>query len=146
MKTLAILIVTFALSAVAQTPAGWQVMKDKKQLCQISVPAGWTADKIMPGSLQSADRKTSVIFSSKPEGATYGDIAKMAKDMFNPTKTFEETATRTWFVSTPDRGVKGTTWYAVINSKPVCEVQITFGDPAFEASAKSIVNSLKSTK
>jgi hypothetical protein len=146
MKLIPIMIVTFALTAAAQTPAGWEVLKDKKQLCQIAVPSGFTADRIMPSSLTSADKKTNIIFSNKPASASYGDIAKMAKDMFKPTKTFEETATRTWFVSTPNRGSKGTTWYAVIASSPVCEVQIVFEDPAFEGNAKLIVNSLKSTK
>ena len=146
MKLIALTFVTFALTAAAQTPADWQVMKDKKQLCQISVPPGWTADKIMPSSLKSADKKSSIVFSNKPASATYGDIAKTAKDMFKPTKTIEETPNRTWFVSTNDRGVQGTTWYSVINTKPVCEIQIVFADPAFEPNAKLIVNSLKAVK
>jgi hypothetical protein len=146
MKLIVITTMAFALTAAAQTPAGWQVMKDKKQLCQISVPAGWIADKIMPGSLTAGDKKASLIFSSKPDGVSYGEIARAAKDMFKPTQTFEETVSRTWFVSTPDRGSKGTTWYSAINSKPVCEVEIKFQDPTFEANAKLIVNSLKSTK
>jgi hypothetical protein len=132
-----------ALCVAGQSPAGWQVMKDKKQLCQISVPAGWTADKIMPSSLTAGDKKASVIFSNKPADVTYADIVKMAKDMFKPVKTFEEGPNRTWFSSAAK---KGSSWYAVINTKPVCEVQVDFQDPGFEASAKQIVGSLKVVK
>ena len=146
MKLIALTFLTFAAIAAAQTPADWQVMKDKKQLCQISVPAGWTADKIMPSSLTAPDKKTSLIFSNKPASATYDQIAKGAKDMFKPTKTFEETGKRTWFVSTPGPGAKGTTWYAVVSTSPICEVELKFQDPAFEPNAKLIVNSLKLTK
>ena len=60
----------FTLSAAAQD-SGWQVLKDRKQLCQISVPGGWTADKIMPGSVTSPDKKSSVIFGSKPASVDY---------------------------------------------------------------------------
>ncbi len=142
MKLFAV-ILGLSLYASAQSPAGWQVMKDKKQLCQISVPQAWTADKIMPGSLTAGDKKASLIFGSKPTGITYVDIVKMAKDMFKPVKMFEEGANRTWFASAPK---KGSSWYAVINTSPVCEVQIDFQDPGFEATAKQVVNSLKVVK
>jgi hypothetical protein len=146
MKIVVGLIVMLAFHATGQTPAGWQVMKDRKQLCQISTPAGWTADKIMPGSITAGDKKASAIFGSKPADATYAEIVKMAKDMFKPTKIFEETGTRTWFASAPETGKKGMNWYVAMSTNPVCEAQIQFSDPAFETSAKQIVNSLKSTK
>ncbi len=135
-----------AIEASAQTPDGWQVMKDRKQQCQIAVPPGWTADKIMPGNLTAADKKASAIFSSKPAGVTYADIVKMAKDMFKPVKTIEETGSRTWFVSKPTAGPATTTWYVAMSTNPVCEAEIKFQDPAFEASAKQMVNSLKLAK
>jgi len=56
------------MAAFAQTPAGWQTMKDRKELCQISVPAGWTADR--PGSLTSANKSASLIFSGKPKSGS----------------------------------------------------------------------------
>ena len=144
MKLLNVLLLT-AFAALAQTPAGWQTMKDKKQLCQISVPAGWTADKIMVSSLSAPDKTASLIFSSKPESASFADITKMAKDMFKPAKSFEDTANKTWFAETAK--IPGqTAWYLALNTKPVCEVEIKFKDAAFEATAKQIVSSLKSTR
>jgi hypothetical protein len=146
MKLTAALFTLFAMYAHAQNPAGWQVAKDRKQACQIAVPPGWTADKIMPANLTAPDKKANVIVGSKPAGVTYADIVKMAKDMFKPLKTFEETAGRTWFASTPDRGSKGTSWYVALGTSPVCEAQIQFQDPAFESDAKQMVMSLKSAK
>jgi hypothetical protein len=150
MKLIASIAVVFVIvmstpQAQGQNPAGWQVVKERKQLCQIAVPPGWTADKIMPSNLTAADKKASVVFGSKPASVTYADIVKMAKDMFKPTKTFEDTATRTWFASAP-AGKTGTSWYVALSSSPVCEAQIQFQDPAFEASAKQMVNSLKAVK
>jgi hypothetical protein len=146
MRLIAALVLLFAIHAPAQTPAGWQVMKDRKQICQIALPADWTADKTMVSNVTAPDKKANVIFSSKPASASYADIVKMAEDMFKPVKTFEETAGRTWFASTPDRGRKGTAWYVAMSSSPVCEAQIVFEDLSFEASANQMVNSLKPVK
>jgi hypothetical protein len=134
----------FAIHATAQATAGWQVLKDRKQLCQISVPAGWTADKIMPGNVTAPDKKAKVIFGSRPAGVTYADIVKMAKEMFKPVKTFEESAARTWFAS----AAKGTSssWYVAMSTAPVCEARIEFQDAAFETDAKQMAASLKSAK
>lgn len=145
MKLFVSVFVMTACSAVAQTPAGWQVMKEKKQLCQISVPAGWTADKIMPGSLTSPDKLASITLGAKPDGVGFADTSKMAKDMFKPVKTFEDTANKTFFVE------KGNipaiiTWYVALNTKPVCEAEIKFKGAGYEATATQIANSLKSTK
>jgi hypothetical protein len=100
----------------------------------------------MPSSLTAGDRKASAIFSSKPASASYAEIVTMAKQMFKPTQTFEESASRTWFASAPERGKSGASWYVVLGTSPVCEAQIQFQDPAFEASAKQMINSLKSAK
>jgi hypothetical protein len=146
MKLFVTIMALAAFTASAQSPAGWQTAKDRKQLCQMNVPAGWTADRIMASLFTSPDKKSNVLFSSKPAGVTYADIAKMAKDMFKPVKTFEDTGTRVWFVSTQEHGKIGTTWYVALNTNPVCEAQIQFQDAAFEATAKQMIASLKSTK
>jgi len=141
-KPLTVFLFT-ALAAFAQTPAGWQTMKDRKQLCQISVPAGWTADR--SGALASADKSASVIFSGKPRSGSFAEVIAIAKRLFKPVKTIEESATRMWFVATPK--IAGQTeWYLAVNTKPICEAEIAFKNPAFEATAKQIVGSLKSTK
>ena len=147
MKFLMVLAATasfLSLSVSAQTPAGWQLMKDKKQQCQMAVPPGWVADKIMPSSVDAPDRKANVVFSGKPAGVSYGDIAKMAKDMFKPAKVFEESGKRTFFASEVKNGKSS--WYVVLSTTPVCEAQIEFRDPAFEATAKQMVESLKPAK
>jgi len=131
------------MAAFAQTPAGWQTMKDRKELCQISVPAGWTADR--PGSLTSANKSASLIFSGKPKSGSFAEITRIARDMLKPAKSLEDTANKTWFLETSK--IPGqTAWYLALNTKPVCEVEIKFKDAAFEATAKQILGSLTSTK
>ena len=143
-KPLTVFLFT-ALGAFAQTPAGWQTMKDRKQLCQISVPAGWTADKENPGALASADKSASVIFSGKPRSGSFADVTRIAKNVFKPVKSLEDTANKMWFVGTPK--IPGQTeWYLALNTKPICEAEITFKHAAFEATAKQIVGSLKSAQ
>jgi hypothetical protein len=141
MKLFAAIIVLLPLAVSAQTPAGWQLMKDKKQTCQMAVPPGWVADKIMPSSVDSPDRKANVVFSGKPAGITYKEIAKMAKDMFKPAQVFEDSGNRTFFASEVKNGKSS--WYVALNTTPVCEAQIEFRDPAFASSAKQMVESLK---
>ena len=147
MKALAPVFVLIAFGAAAQdAPAGWKIVKDRKQTCQMAVPSDWTGTAIMPSNLTSPDKKSNVIFSGKPATATYDQIVKMATDMFKPAKMIEEGAKRTWFVSTPRPGKTGTSWYVALSTSPVCEAQIEFQDASFEASAKQMVNSLKPSK
>ena len=146
MNSLAVLWLSISIAALAETPAGWQLMKDRKSQCQMSVPPGWTADKIMPGNVTAPDKSANVIFGGKPAAATFQQIADMAKDMFKPVKVFEDTPKRVWFASAPTSGKAS--WYVVINSKPVCEAQIRFPDPAAkggnaEVMVRQMVESLK---
>ena len=144
MKLLAGFALLFLLTAQAQTPAGWQLMKDKKQLCQMAVPPGWTADKIMPSMVAAPDKKASLVFSNKPDGVSYADLAKMAKDMFTPATTIEDSTKRTYFTSAPKNGKSSI--YILLNSTPKCEAQVEFRDPAFEATAKQMLETLKPVK
>ena len=144
MKLFAGLALLFSLSALAQIPASWQLMKDKKQLCQMAVPPGWTADKVMPSMVASPDKKASLIFSNKPDSVTYADLAKMAKDMFKPATILEDSPKRTYFTSVPKNGKSSI--YVLCNTSPKCEAQVEFRDPTFEATAKQMLESLKPAK
>ena len=138
-------LVLAATAAPQAVPAGWKVVKDRKAVCQVAVPADWIADKIMITDLTAPDKKSKATMGAKPAGVTYAEIVKMAKDMFKPGKSFDDSANRTWFVETATTGKK-TAWYAVVNTSPVCEVQVEFQDAAFEADAKKIVESLGKAK
>jgi hypothetical protein len=135
-----------AVSSAQTVPAGWKVIKDKKQLCQIAVPSDWIQDKIMTSMVNAPDNKANIVMSPKPADATFKDISDMAKSMFKPAKSFDSSANRIWFEEAATPGHKGSAWYAVINTSPVCEVQVEFQNPAFEADAKKIVESLSKVK
>ena len=144
MKLLAGFGLLFSVSALAQTPVGWQLMKDKKQLCQIAVPPGWTADKVMPSMVASPDKKASLVFSNKPDSVSYAELAKMAKDMFKPATILEDSPKRTYFTSAPKNGTSSI--YVLLNSSPKCEAQVEFRVPGFEPTAKQLLESLKPAK
>src|SRR5215831_9876891 len=147
MKTLTVVFVLAAFSAAAQdVPAGFKLVKDRKQACQMAVPSDWTGSAIMPSNLTSPDKKASVVFGSKPASQVYADLVKMAKSMFKPVKMIEENDKRTWYVSETARGKSGTSMYVALNTSPLCEAQIEFQDAGFEGKAKQMVESLKAVK
>ena len=147
MKALASVFVLIAFSAAAQdVPAGFKLVKDRKQACQMAVPSDWTGSAIMPSNLTSPDKNAGVVFGSKPASQQYADLVKMAKSMFKPVRMIEENEKRTWYVSETARGKSGTTWYVALSTSPLCEAQIEFQDAGFEAQAKQMVNSLKAVK
>jgi hypothetical protein len=129
---------------IASSPvwaADWQTFQDRKHLCQISA-----ADKIMTSRVSSPDKKVNVTFRGMPEGTTYADTVKAAKQLFKPENMIEESANRTWFASAPAAGKTGKAWYAVISGTPVCEIRIEAAPGADEETAKKIIQSLQKAK
>lgn len=142
------LVAITTLSAAAQSvPAGWKIVKDRKQHCQIAVPADWTTDKILTSQATAPDKSASALVHGIPPGAaTYADTVKAAKGLYKPIKTFEESGSRTWYSTAPDPGQTGTSWYVATGGAQVCDAQILFKTPASEATAKQIVMSLTPVK
>ena len=93
----------------------------------------------------SRSKSASLNFAGKPKSGSFVDVTKIARSVFKPLKSLEDTTNKTWFVAAPK--IPGqTAWYFAVNTKPICEAEIQFKDAAFEATAKQIVGSLKSTK
>src|ERR1035441_7128735 len=61
----AAMLVAGAASAQV-VPAGWQVVKDLKNLCQIAVPADWTPDKLVKSFVTAADKKANAVIHALP--------------------------------------------------------------------------------
>ena len=87
LKPLAVLLLLGSFAAAEDAPAGWKIVKDRKQLCQTAVPADWTAD---PGPLavgvHSPDKKGSVIVHGLPASAQWSTTIQTAKQMMKPEK------------------------------------------------------------
>src|ERR1700733_13388535 len=95
-----------ALAGLAAAQDG-QVIKDRQNLCQISVPSDWTADKLLHSMAASPDKKNSSIISALRAGASYQQTAAVAKTTYSVTKTVEESGARTVFVYANRNGKPG---------------------------------------
>jgi hypothetical protein len=127
-------------------PAGWQVVKDLKNLCQIAVPADWTPDKLVKSFVTAADKKANAVIHALPPNANYAQSMATAKQMMIPTKVYEDTPLRTWFAIARGNGKPGTSWYVATGGPQICTAQIDFDDPAFEATAKKIGDTIGKAK
>jgi len=137
-------------AAFAQTvPAGWQVVKDSKSLCQIAVPADWVHDTLVKSFVASPDKtkKASAVIHALAPNANYAQSMATAKQVMIPVKIFEDTPSRTWFSVARGNGQPGSSWYVATNGgSQICTAQIDFDDPAFEATAKKIVDTIGKAK
>ena len=129
---------------LAAAPSGWKVVTDKKKLCQYSVPADWTQDALITSSSTSADKKSDVVIHGSP--SSLAETKSMIGQMIPPDKTIEDSGKRYWYsykhlANAGD--IPGTHWYVAVPAPGgVCAAQISFKDPAAEAVAKQIVDSI----
>jgi len=140
-----LLLSTFALEAA---PAGWKVVTDRKKTCQYSVPADWTADTLVVGTAASADKKSSVVVKGNEQ--PLAQIKPLVQQMIPPDKTIEDSSKRYWYSYkhlANGSDLPGTNWYVAVSiPSGVCAAQISFKDPAGEAVAKQIVDTIAPAK
>lgn len=143
----AVLLAASTVVLVAQ-PAGWKVVTDRKKTCQYAVPADWIADPVVLGSATSADKKSSVVIHGNAQ--SLAEIKPMIQQMIPPDKTIEDSGKRYWYsykhlANASD--LPGTNWYvAVAVPGGICAAQVGFKDPAGEAVAKQVVDTMGAAK
>jgi len=129
-------------------PAGWKVVTDRKKTCQYAVPADWTPDTLLVGTATSADKKSNVVVHGNQQ--SLAEIKPMVQQMIPPDKTIEDNGKRYWYSYkhlSNGGDLPGTNWYvAVAVSGGVCAAQVGFKDPAGEAVAKQIVDTIGAAK
>jgi len=145
MKTGLMLAATVALAGTAAAQDG-QVIKDRQGLCQISVPSDWTPDKLVHSMAASPDKKSSSIISAQRAGASYQLTVDTAKSTYSVTKTVEASDARTVFVYANQNGKPGGGVYVATGGSQICVATVDFADPAFEAQALKIAQSVKTVK
>jgi hypothetical protein len=134
--------------ALAAAPAGWKVVTDRKKTCQYEVPADWTPDTLVVGTASSADGKSNVVIHGNPQ--SLAEIKPMIQQMIPPDQTIEDNGKRYWYsykhlANAGD--LPGTHWYvAVAVPGGICGAQVSFKDPAGEAVAKQIVDTMGAAK
>ena len=115
---------TNTLSAPPARPDGWQTIKDKTGVCQMSVPANWATIPDSPGSVASPEHIMSVlIVGFKRDQAPMND-AEMHD--FGVDKMIENSANR-WFYATKPVVAQNIIVYHVNVpiSNHVCAAEIT---------------------
>ena len=138
-------ISTIVLAAV---PSGWKVLTDRKKTCQFAVPADWATDTLLVGTATSADKKSNVAVHGNEQ--SLANIKPMVQQMMPPDKVIEDNGKRYWYsykhlANASD--LPGTNWYvAVAVPSGVCASQVSFKDPAGEAVAKQIVDTIGAAK
>ena len=140
-----ILVGVVMLSTAAAAITADQIVVDRKNACQMSVPADWKASSILKGSASSPDKMDSVIMSSTSQGQSLNDAKTVMQGIYKPVKVLEDSAQRFWYEYVVPNNQNGKTraWYVGIPVKGnVCGAQITMKD-GNEAAAKNIAMSLK---
>jgi hypothetical protein len=92
------------LFAVPAPPDGWQTIKDKTGVCQMSVPPSWATIPGSPGRVASPDHITSILlagFSRSPAPMSDETVRAAATG-----KMFENSANR-WFYTSKTPAQKG---------------------------------------
>jgi len=133
----------FAGLAAAQDS---QVIKDRQNLCQISVPSDWTPDKLVHSMAASPDKKNSSVISAMRAGASYQQAVAVAKSTYNVTKTVEESDARTILKYDNRNGKPGGGIYVATGGSQICVATVDFGDAAFESQAQKIAATVKPSK
>lgn len=64
-------------------------LRSRDGLCQVTVPTGWT-DGALPGSANSADRKTSLTVSSPKMIETFADLKKTAQAIYKQNRVTQD--------------------------------------------------------
>lgn len=143
--TLTVVALSVAVSTAATAVAADQIVVDRKNACQMTVPGDWKIATMLKGSASSPDNMDSVIMSSTSQGQSLNDAKGVMQQMYKPVKVLEDSAQRFWYEYTPPNNQNGKTraWYVGIPVKGnVCGAQITMKD-GNETMAKRIAMSVK---
>ena len=94
------LILLFGLTAAGQTvPASWQVLKDSKGSCQISVPPEWEPLAETPGAAVFHDATTAIAVVTSQPGQIFKPLSDSLQRLFaiRKEKMFENTPKRIFY-------------------------------------------------
>jgi hypothetical protein len=125
---IAVLALVFAasincFSASPAGPDGWQTIKDKTGVCQISIPSNWSAIPSMPGQFASPEHIASVLLASHERA--HATMTDEQKRVYGADKMIENTADLWLYASKPNAQNIITYHVNVPISGHVCLAEIT---------------------
>jgi hypothetical protein len=133
-------------AAAGTTPAGWKTIKDSKGLCQIAVPADWTAGAENSGSAVLQDASVAIAVVTSQPGQTYRPLSDaMLKMMDIPKdKLFENSATRIFYKDRTGRDASEPSALSVMapGKGGTCSSRVVFLSSVPEETARKIAVSV----
>jgi hypothetical protein len=125
------LILLFLQPVSAQVvPAGWQVVKDTKGVCQIAVPADWSPYGESKGAAVFHDTSTAIAVVTSQPGQAFSTLPDSLQRVLDITKEkmFENSAKRVFYQDKTSGGPEDTNAYSfsVPAKGGTCSGHLTF--------------------
>lgn len=141
------LILFFVQAVAAQVvPAGWQVVKDSKNNCQMAVPADWSPYGDNYGAAILRDTSTAMAVVTSQPGQTFRPLTEALQKVLNipKDKMFENTTKRIFYQDKTSVGPEDPNGYtfSVPGKGGTCSGRLTFIPSITEEVARKIALSL----
>ncbi|HUB80127.1 MAG TPA: hypothetical protein VMB03_15080 [Bryobacteraceae bacterium] len=140
-------LILFALPLSAQTvPAGWQIVKDSKNACQIAVPPDWTIYGDSRSAAVFHDASTALAVVTSQPGQAFAPLTEHLQTVLNISKgkLFENSAKRIFYQDKVSSRPDDPNWYtfSAPGKNGTCSGHLTFLPSTAEDLARKIVGSL----
>jgi hypothetical protein len=141
------LILLFLPSVSAQVvPAGWQIVKDSKNACQIAVPPDWSPYGENTGAATFHDSTTAIAVVTSQPAQDFSPLTASLQRVLDigKEKMFENTAKRIFYQDKTSRNPEETNAYSfsVPGKTGTCSGHLTFLPSVTEDVARKIALSL----
>ncbi len=141
------LFLLFMASAFAQTPpSGWNVIKESKGMCQISVPPDWVPISETAGAAVFHDASTAIAVVTSQPGQAFKPLPDSALKVLDirKEKLFENSPKRIFYQDKTARNAEDTAAFtaSVPGRNGTCSCRVVFVLSITEEVAKKIATSL----
>ena len=127
-------------------PAGWQIVKDAKNVCQLAVPADWTPYGENKGAAILHETSTAIAVVTSQPGQSFSPMPENLLRVLDirPEKMFENTAKRIFYQekTSQAQGDANAYSFSVPAKGGTCSGHLTFLPSVTEDVARKIVLSL----
>ena len=141
-------VVVSGLLSAQGTPAGWKVIKDLEEACQVAVPAAWDNRMVQNIATEPGNKLSAVV--SYSESDKYAPLSPAELTVLGTVKVVENSAKRYFIQSKEFKDIQGgpgatRTWRSAVPAKPgSCRLDVSLRQGADEATAEKVINSLAS--
>jgi hypothetical protein len=132
--------------AAQVAPSGWQIVKDSKNACQLTVPPDWTIYGESRSAAVLHDASTALVVVTSQPGQAFAPLSEHLKSILNISKEklFENTANRIFYEDKASAHAADPKWYtfSVPGKNGTCSGRLTFLPSLQDDLARQIVFSL----